>query len=101
MVESSFEDSGPLHWHCTRFAESFFRFCTQKEMDELNTIDGQRILKKKCLIVNGMSQATYGFDRAGLRNLATLDKIVKIEGTSFYSSRFMVSSLSPIRSVHY
>jgi len=71
-------------------------------MDELSTIDGQRILRKKCLIVNGMLPAAYGFDRTGLRNLATLDKIVKIEGaSSFYSSYFVISSLSPIRSVHY
>jgi len=51
-------------------------------MERLDSMHAQRLLKRKCLVVQGMPVESRGFTQAGLRTLASLDSVIFIQGIS-------------------
>ena len=78
-IEASHANGKPLHLADPE--RSMFDIISSEDFESLSAAQIQERLRRKNIIVTGLKHANVNFDKAGLRELCPLDRVVSIQGT--------------------
>ena len=79
-VQKYFDKESHQPLHKTHPDRSIWKLMTQDEFDDLTTENAMEILETRHICIYDIENPIVKFDRQGLRNLKSLDAIVKVEG---------------------